>query len=181
MKDWIYLFIAFILGFFVKLLLGTVCQSQLVEGNETECNVSVNSDGMPSFIKKSLDDYLNSEETKKDLNENSDMCNMLNDMTFRGYDNYFVEDICSGIKNQKAKSLPSFCNLSRDELLNKVNQEKADKESAAAADNKCETAFNSKCNGARKSGKGNCFNCANIFQTNNSGCNNLKIDEFCSP
>jgi hypothetical protein len=32
MQDWIYLLIAFILGFFVKHLLGTVCHSRLVEG-----------------------------------------------------------------------------------------------------------------------------------------------------
>jgi hypothetical protein len=33
MQDWIYLLIAFILGFFVKHLLGTVCRSRLIEGS----------------------------------------------------------------------------------------------------------------------------------------------------
>ena len=32
MQDWVELLIAFILGFFAKHLLGTVCQSRLVEG-----------------------------------------------------------------------------------------------------------------------------------------------------
>ena len=32
MKDWIELLVAFVLGFFMKHLLGTVCQGRLVEG-----------------------------------------------------------------------------------------------------------------------------------------------------
>ena len=34
MKDYIELLIAFVLGFFMKHLLGTVCQSRLIEGEE---------------------------------------------------------------------------------------------------------------------------------------------------
>ena len=32
MQDWIDLLIAFVLGFFMKTLMGTVCQSRLVDG-----------------------------------------------------------------------------------------------------------------------------------------------------
>lgn len=34
MKDYIELLIAFVLGFFMKHLLGTVCQSRLIEGDD---------------------------------------------------------------------------------------------------------------------------------------------------
>ena len=33
MQDWVGLLIAFVLGFFMKSLMGTVCQSRLVEGD----------------------------------------------------------------------------------------------------------------------------------------------------
>ena len=35
MQDWVGLLIAFVIGFFAKHLLGTVCQSRLVEGSST--------------------------------------------------------------------------------------------------------------------------------------------------
>ena len=38
MQDWIGLLIAFVLGFFMKHLLGTVCESRLVEGLEYTYN-----------------------------------------------------------------------------------------------------------------------------------------------
>ena len=40
MQDWIGLLIAFVLGFFMKQLLGTMCHSRLVEGNSSypKCN-----------------------------------------------------------------------------------------------------------------------------------------------
>tara|TARA_B110000858_G_scaffold190579_1_gene238717 strand:+ start:1399 stop:1563 length:165 start_codon:yes stop_codon:yes gene_type:complete len=34
MKDWIELLVAFVLGFFMKSLMGTICQSRLVEGSD---------------------------------------------------------------------------------------------------------------------------------------------------
>jgi hypothetical protein len=37
MKDWISLLIAFVLGFFMKHLLGTVCGNRLVEGEDDNC------------------------------------------------------------------------------------------------------------------------------------------------
>tara|TARA_B110000858_G_scaffold188676_1_gene234511 strand:- start:143 stop:457 length:315 start_codon:yes stop_codon:yes gene_type:complete len=40
MQDWIYLLIAFILGFFVKHLLGTVCRSRLIEGSSLVAEVA---------------------------------------------------------------------------------------------------------------------------------------------
>jgi hypothetical protein len=36
MKDWIELLVAFVLGFFMKSLMGTICQSRLVEGSDPE-------------------------------------------------------------------------------------------------------------------------------------------------
>ena len=42
MRDWIKLLIAFVLGFFMKHLLGTVCGNRLVEGEDDNCNGAFN-------------------------------------------------------------------------------------------------------------------------------------------
>jgi hypothetical protein len=170
MKDWIYLFIAFILGFFVKLLLGTVCQSQLVEGKE-KCQIDIpNYNNMPGYVKESLIKYLAEGHLG---NKDSDMCDFMTYMLGPNSSDYypdFVTDTCTNIKGQGIPE-PSFCN--EENLQDHIdNYDKNEK---------CTDALNQYCKESLRVNRGTCNQCASKTEKCNNGGGPLPVvDTFCA-
>ena len=67
MQDWISLLIAFILGFFMKHLLGTVCGNRLVEGEDVPDTTDCSFETIPEIWKNYMDEAIFNSSNKCEI------------------------------------------------------------------------------------------------------------------